>query len=167
MNKQQIAVHHPGLWQSVKRNTFTRLGCHELHGVLEEGALPAGRIIEVTGEQVTPQELMPLLPCLRQLSAQHQWIVLIAPPSSRLVRWLAEQGVDSSKVLMVHPKTAVDTLWAVEQALRHGSSSLVIAWTGSLDQRDQRRLELAISGRQGSAVLFSGADVVAQHRALH
>ena len=44
--------------------------------------------------------------------------------------------------VLVHTKNDVEALWAMEKALTNGTSSAVICWISTLDQRDLRRLQL-------------------------
>lgn len=91
---------------------------------------------------------------LAQLSQQGQWIVLINPANISYKQMLASAGVRMDRVLLVHTKDEVETLWAMEKALTSGTSSAVITWTHSLDARDSRRLELVAKSARALGVVI-------------
>ena len=76
---------------------------------------------------------------------------------------LEAAGVDTSRVLLIHPRNQRDLLWAAEQALKGGTCSAVLCWPQQrLRARDVQRLRMA--ARQGGSwnVLFrstSEADI--------
>ncbi|WP_394202612.1 cell division inhibitor SulA [Shewanella waksmanii] len=100
------------------------------------------------------QELQSLTPELARLSQQGQWIVLISPPNIGYKQMLAQAGVRMDRILLVHAKDEVETLWAMEKALTSGTSSAVICWSPMLDNRDNRRLELAAKNATALGVVI-------------
>ena len=91
---------------------------------------------------------------LAQLSQQGQWIVLINPANISYKQMLASAGVRMDRVLLVHTKDEVETLWAMEKALTSGTSSAVITWTRYLDARDSRRLELVAKSARALGIVI-------------
>jgi protein ImuA len=52
-------------------------------------------------------------------------------------------GIDLSRLLLVRPQHDRDETWAIDQALRSGGASAVLAWPEKLDDHLFRRLQLA------------------------
>jgi cell division inhibitor SulA/protein ImuA len=52
-------------------------------------------------------------------------------------------GIDLSRLLLVRPQNDRDETWAIDQALRSGGASAVVAWPEKLDDHLFRRLQLA------------------------
>ena len=98
-------------------------------------------------------ELRLLIPAIKHLScSQGRWVAWINPPFIPYAPALKALGVDTGKVLLIHPRTHEDALWALERATRSGSCSLAMAW---LDERqlkfkDTQRLQVA--SRQGETL---------------
>ncbi|WP_028771887.1 cell division inhibitor SulA [Shewanella waksmanii] len=133
---------HPGLWQ-------------------DETKLSKG-VSRMPSHTQGVQELQTLTPELARLSQQGQWIVLISPPNIGYKQMLAQAGVRMDRILLVHAKDEIETLWAMEKALTSGTSSAVICWAPMLDSRDNRRLELvAKSATALGVVIESGSDHIA------
>jgi cell division inhibitor SulA/protein ImuA len=80
--------------------------------------------------------------------------MLLAPPYIPYAPALESHGCDLSRLLVVHSKRHMDTLWAMEQALRSGSCAAVVAWSRVDDDRALRRLQLAAEETGCWAVLF-------------
>jgi cell division inhibitor SulA/protein ImuA len=65
-----------------------------------------------------------LLPALITLTSRRdgdddalKWAALVSPPYIPYAPALARAGIDLTKLLMVHSRREMDTLWAIEQAL--------------------------------------------------
>ncbi len=91
---------------------------------------------------------------LSALSRQGRWIILINPQNQNYKSILAQSGVKMDRVLLVHTKDDVEALWALEKALTNGTSSAVICWTSTLDQRDIRRLQLVNKSARAKGVIL-------------
>lgn len=107
-------------------------GFAELDALLPGGGWPQGTLMEILIPRAGVGELRLLLPALARLSQGDRWVVFVAPPYIPYAPALAAASLDLSRVLLVHPRgergAHADTLWAVEQALRAGSVSAVLAW---------------------------------------
>lgn len=99
-------------------------------------------------------ELIQLSTQLAQLSQQGRWVVLINPPSIGYKQLLTSAGVRMDRILLVHAKDEVETLWAMEKALTSGTSSAVITWTTSLDARDNRRLQIVAKSARAMGIVL-------------
>lgn len=147
------APRHPGLWLDATDDVSKAMQHADISCIATQ---TRGR-----------HELGQLSAQLAQLSQQGRWIVLINPPSIGYKYTLANAGVRMDRVLLVHAKDEVETLWAMEKALTSGTSSAVIAWTQSLDARDSRRLQLvAKSARALGIVLEESNEQPLAHRPL-
>src|SRR5262245_10077865 len=156
----QALLSHPGLWRAARiepNADAISTGYSELDPLFADRGWPKAGLVELLSAQVGIGELRLLGPALATLSVQEQrWIAWINPPQIPYAPALAELGIDIDKVLLVHPKTNEDALWAAEQALKSGTCSAVLAWLDEtkLTGKDVRRLKL--SARRGTtfAVLF-------------
>lgn len=136
------APRHPGLWTDVPASSA--MGPAQ---VLTRSTCSMGR-----------DELANLAPELARLSLEGRWIVLISPPNIGLKAMLAQAGVRMDRVLLVHAKDEVETLWAMEKALTNGTSSAVLCWTNALEARDKRRLELVARNAVALGVIFENVN---------
>lgn len=144
MNKiANTALHHPGLWTQVPQQNKPNWQFND--------------ISTVTTTTQGQEELQQLAPKLAQLSNHGRWIVLINPPSIGYKQLLAQAGVRMDRVLLVHGKDDIETLWATEKALTSGTSSAVISWTSSLDDRDKRRLKLVAKSARALGIVLESA----------
>jgi len=101
------------------------------------------------------QELAVLAPTLAELSQQGRWIVLIGASKQAINDINQMPGLNSDRVLLVHPQDQTDCLWAIEQALMSGNSSAVLGWPGDISPRDRKRLQLASKRTSALAFVFS------------
>lgn len=131
---------HPGLWLERKNNHSRQL--------------QASGVSTITTHTQGRNELKKVSDQLATLSQQGQWIVLINPPNIGYKQILAEAGVNMNRVLLVHAKDEVETLWAMEKALTSGTSSAVLCWTQSLDARDNRRLQIVAKSARALGIVI-------------
>ena len=139
------APRHPGLW----RDDEVRAADYDWHHT-PIACMPT----KTQGRQ----ELIHLSAQLAQLSQQGRWLVLINPPSIGYKQMLASAGVRMDRVLLVHAKDEVETLWAMEKALTSGTSSAVITWTQSLDARDNRRLQIVAKSARAMGIVLEDVN---------
>jgi cell division inhibitor SulA/protein ImuA len=134
-------------------------GFAALDQYLPGGGWPRRAITEILLERHGIGELSVLMPALARLSERasraKRWIVWIAPPYVPYAPALRFFGIDLSRVLLVEPRRErKDVLWAIEQALRSGSSIAVLAWLEKASSIALRRLQLAAEEHDCWAVLF-------------
>lgn len=156
---------HPRIWRATGDPAPPRgltTGFPALDAVLPGGGWPAGALTEILHGQAGVGELRLVLPALARLSRAGRWVVFIAPPNLPYAPALAAAGVDLRHLLLVHPRTDQEGLWAVEQALRSGTCSAVLAWPGPLDSAALRRLQLAAESGDAWGVLFRDLQQAAQ-----
>lgn len=130
------------------------LGLNALDEHLPGGGLPRRALTEVLIPREGIGEMRLLLPLLARLTRERRWLALIAPPHIPYAPAFARAGVDLSQVLVVHTHETNDTLWAVEQALRAGTCSAVLAWTRTVEFKTLRRLQLAAEAGDSACILF-------------
>tara|TARA_R110002049_G_scaffold69338_14_gene179622 strand:+ start:641 stop:1360 length:720 start_codon:yes stop_codon:yes gene_type:complete len=131
-------------------------GYSTLNGELQQGGWPLDGTIELLSDGCGLGAMGLFLPAMEQLSAQGRWQVFIAPPYIPYAPLLAARGIDTRQILLVHPRSQKDLLWATEQALRSTTCSAVFSWLGARDYRygDLRKLQLAAASGDTLAVVF-------------
>lgn len=130
-----------------------------LDTALPEGGFPLAALTEVHSAVAGIGELSLLLPALAALQTRGL-IVLIAPPHIPYAPAIAAASLDLTKLLVVRAASARECCWAMEQALRDGAASAVVAW---LDQQRTsfaalRRLQLAAEAGNSVGVAFRAWD---------
>jgi hypothetical protein len=134
------------------------------------GGWPTGALTELLVDLCGIGELQLLLPALIALSGHpaepkvkpkvnprlgtEKWIMWVAPPYMPYAPALVREGVDISRLIVVHCHRQNDVLWTMEQALRSGTCAAVLAWSEGSDERALRRLQLAVEKGACWAVLF-------------
>ena len=135
-------------------------GFAALDHFLPGGGWPLGGLIEVFVDRYGIGELTLLIPALAALTRagpqnNRKWVVWIAPPFVPYAPALKQRGVDVDALLIVQPAARdKDRLWTVEQVIRSGSSSGVLAWLAAADHVALRRLQLAAEEQGCWTVLF-------------
>ncbi len=130
-------------------------GFAQFDALLPGGGWPRGALTEILVEREGIGELSLLAPALARLSRQELWIAFVAPPHLPYAPALAAADIDLAKVVMIRPEKSGDTLWAMEQALRSGCCSAVLAWPPFLTEQAARRLQLAAEAAGCFGVYFS------------
>jgi len=161
----------PGIWRAndpQRRDSDASLdsvpsGFAALDRVLPGGGFPGSALTEILHEGHGAGELRLVMPALARLSRSGRWIAMIAPPFVPYAPALAAQGIDLSRLLIVHPGDRPQALWSIEQALRSGTCAAALAWPSQCDDRSLRRLQLAAESGNSIALLFRDA-VAAQER---
>lgn len=150
---------HPRLWRG-ERVSWTDAnsiasGFTALDTQLPGGGWPRAALTEVLLPKAGVGELRLLLPALTRLNQEKKWIALIGPPFIPYAPAWQASGLDISRLLWVHPRSACDHLWAAEQALRAGTCAAVLSWPPAQPTFKQlRRLQLAAETGQSWGVLF-------------
>ncbi|MEM9742678.1 MAG: translesion DNA synthesis-associated protein ImuA [Pseudomonadota bacterium] len=157
-------LRHPQLWQArqLKQNDECWSSGYSAFDAALNG-WPRSGLTELLLDRPGIGELQLLLPLMRTLSDQQRWIVWINPPHLPCAPALEAAGVDLGKILMIHPRSSEDLLWAMERCLQSGTASLVMTWVGgrALQEQDltasqSRRLKLAAKAGRSLACLFRG-----------
>jgi hypothetical protein len=134
-------------------------GKSSLDARLPGGGWPTASLIEVLLDDTGLGEVQLFLPALVACQASRHgedapWLVWIAPPHEPYAPALAQSGIELKRLLVVRPTTAVEALWAAEQALSSGVCAAVLLWLKGTDDRWLRRLKLAAEAGGSLGVLF-------------
>jgi hypothetical protein len=146
-------------WQALASG-YPRLDRH-----LPGGGWPRHALTEILLDHYGTGELQLLMPALAGLSSAGEeagWIAWIAPPFEPYPPALQQWGVNLSRVLIVRPRAATETLWAAEQALSSGNCAAVLLWTDELDDAASRRLQLAAEKGRSWAIAFRSLRALTQ-----
>ena len=129
-------------------------GFPELDAELPGGGWPAGALTEILPAHEGIGELRILGPALASLSAKGCHLAWIAPPHLPYAPALAAAGIDLAQLLVVKTRSAKETLWATEQALRSHACGAVLAWPQLVRYPELRRLAIAAEGGRSLVLLF-------------
>jgi cell division inhibitor SulA/protein ImuA len=160
----------PRLWQAGRMSASAGAVIATSWPELDEalgGGWPLGQLTELLLDAHGVGELSLLLPALAAASTRQGehgmpgWITLVAAPHVPYAPALARSGLELSRLLVVHSKRDIDTLWAVEQALHSRSCAAVLGWSAILDEGALRRLQLAAEASGCWAVLLRPARLQA------
>jgi protein ImuA len=141
-------------------------GFAPLDELLPGGGWPHGTLTEIIVARQGIGELRLLLPALARLSRGDRWIAFIAPPFIPFAPALAAAGVELSRLLLVHPRTREEHLWAVEASLRAGACAAVLAWPETMTAPQVRRWQLAAEMGGAVGILFQRRNVANSPAAL-
>lgn len=166
MNKVDQVLQNPSI-RRANQATLRQVpglptGFDELDEQLPGGGWPDACLTEIMTDSEGVGELSLLMPALAELSQKKRWIAWIAPPHIPYAPALSGKGIDLSRVLVVHAKPGVDTLWAMEQALASGVCGAVLGWPQTTDQKALRRLQLAAEKGGSAGFLFRPASAAKQ-----
>ena len=164
MNLSNLLRQRADVWRSADRLPAARPAVATGFAVLDAhfaGGWPRGAITEILCDDCAGA-LKLLMPALATLSRRSNWLVLVSPPHIPYAPGFAACGVDLSRLLLVQPKNPQERLWALEQALRGGAGSAVLAWPERLTGAVLRRLQLAAETGHSSGFLFRPAAAAAQ-----
>ena len=164
MNLSNLLRQRADVWRSADRLPAARpavaTGCEVLDAQFA-GGWPQGAITEILCDDGAGA-LKLVMPALASLSRRTRWLVLVSPPYIPYAPGFAAYGVDLSRLFLVQPKTWQERLWALEQALRSGTCSAVLAWPERLTGAVLRRLQLAAEMGESSGFLFRSEAAAAE-----
>ena len=158
---------HPALWRGgdLARMAVPGVasGFPALDAQLPGGGWPVANLTELMPAHEGIGELRLLGGALARLSGAGQHFAWIAPPHLPYAPALAAAGIRLAQLVIVRTKTAQETLWATEQALRSNACGAVLSWPGtSIDYTALRRLQVAVEDSRALAFLFRSPKA-AQH----
>lgn len=134
-------------------------GYPELDAELPGGGWPMGNLTEILVDRSGLGELSLLMPALARLSADGGKLVLVAPPYLPHAPGWAVAGIAPEHLLVVHPGRQL--AWCIEQLLKCGGFAGLLAWPGSIDAKQLRRLQVAAEGRAIFSALWRSTAVAA------
>src|SRR5688572_17749311 len=163
---ERLACARASVWRgkvATAARAVVPTGFRELDRALPGGGWPLGAITEILVDGYGIGELGLLMPALAALTKDDparpkKWIAWIAPPFIPYAPALQQHGVDVDRLLMIHPTSVKSRLWAIEQAVRSGSSAGVLAWVAAAGGVVLRRLQLAAEEQGCWVLLFRPAS---------
>jgi hypothetical protein len=160
-------LQHTQIWRgpSPTRETGNAIasGFPELDARLPGGGWPRGALTELCLSRPAIGELGLLMPALAHLSHENRWIALVGTPHIPYAPAWQGNGLDIARLLWIEVRSLTDQLWAIEQSLRAGSCSAVLAWLSTEpDFKQLRRLQLAAEHGNSWGVLFRSPAAAAQ-----
>lgn len=163
----------PSIKQLLHLNTNLWLGCdmagQGVHGqstgypqfddILPRRGWPQNGLVEIITPNEGMGELQLLIPLMRSVIDQGQWILWVSPPHLVYAPALIQAGINTAHILVVSLDTPCkDALWSIEKALQTSSCGLVLAWQNWLPGKVLRRLQLAAEDGNTLGVLFKHRD---------
>ena len=170
-------LQHPSLWRANGQPGTRRLaissGYPALDARLPGGGWPFPALVELLVPATGVGELNLLVPLLRELTRpvpgvrEQSTIALLNPPFIPYAPALEERGLDPARVIVTTPLSRLETLWAMEQALRSGACTAVLGWVEQAGMQTLRRLKLAATEGNCIGVLFRSTRCRAQPSPAH
>ena len=156
---------HPALWLGhqlgCQRAPVVATGFAELDAQLPGGGWPWRVLTELLLPHPGVGEIRLLAAGLGATQRAGRLVMLFDPPAEPSAWALVEAGFDVARLLVVRSRAwadAGDSLWALEQALRSGQVSAVLAWLPPrLRSERLRRLQLAAQAHDGPAFVLREA----------
>jgi hypothetical protein len=146
------------IWRGGQVDTRTdavSTGFPELDALLPGGGWPRGALTEILLPREGVGALRLVMPALAQLSREERrWLSWVSPPYIPYAPALTAAGVDLARILLIHPRARQDNLWAVEQSLRSGTCSAVLAWPMLHEPSALRRLQLGAEAGRSLGFMF-------------
>lgn len=133
-------------------------GFDELDAVLPNNGWQSGTVVELMPAATGIGELRLLMPALARMTSKDRHVALVSPPYIPFAPALNNHGVRLERLLIVRAEKNVDTLWAMEQALRCSSFGAVVGWPASIRDRDVRRLQLAAEAGRSTGFVYRPAQ---------
>lgn len=135
---------HPALWRASQitpaRRSILPTGHQELDRALLGGGWPLSTLIEFLPQGTGIGELQLLRPALARLDHRRR-ILLINPPYPPSMQCWANWGLQSCRLIWLRASSAGESLWAVEQALRHDVFSALLCWADQISSQALLRLQ--------------------------
>ncbi|MBM88473.1 MAG: hypothetical protein CMQ41_08870 [Gammaproteobacteria bacterium] len=163
----------PSIEQLINRNANVWRGCDmadqlahaqstgypEFDNILPGKGWPQNGLVEIISSNWGMGELQLLIPLMRSIVQQSQWILGVSPPHLLYAPALIQAGINISQVLIVGLDTSCkDALWVIEKALQTQNCGLVLTWQNWLPNKVLRRLQLAAEAGNTLGVIFKHAD---------
>jgi hypothetical protein len=163
-------LQHPSLWRANGQPNARRFavpsGYFALDAQLPGGGWPFPALVELLLPEVGVGELNLLVPMLREVVGERT-IALLNPPFIPYAPALEERGFDPTRVIVTTPLARLETLWAMEQALRSGACAAVLGWVEQAGMQTLRRLKLAAIEGKCIGVLFRSTRCRTQPSPAH
>jgi cell division inhibitor SulA len=128
-------------------------GFDALDALLPGQGWPQSSLVELLCPHWGMGELQLVLPLLKRMTKDNRWQLWLAPPFIPYAPAMQYQGIALEQTLVAETLERREWVWAMEQGLRSGACSLLLAWCHfPLKQQQLRRLQLA--AEQGRCIGF-------------
>ena len=158
MSNVEPLLNQGTLWRARELTTLTEAsvatgiptGFKSLDALLYDRGWPRASLVEILSGNPGSGELRLITNGLADLSHQEsRWVAWINPPHVPYAPALLGAGVDIDKVLLIHPRNHKEALWSLEQTLRSGNCSAVLAWLNETDLKLPELRRIQLNARQG------------------
>jgi cell division inhibitor SulA len=155
-------LRNASIWRGSEQSHAAMPGIPSGFAALDEklGGWPQAALVELIPQREGVGELSILLPTLARLSADERWVAFVNPPYIPYAPALAAAGMDLAKAVVVRAQGSADALWSMEQSLRSGACSAVLAWTGFVTEQAIRRLQLAAETGRTLGICFAACGAL-------
>ncbi|MGC9457143.1 MAG: translesion DNA synthesis-associated protein ImuA [Halothiobacillaceae bacterium] len=119
---------------------------------LLEGGWPQAGLVELLHSGPGQGEVELILPLLGRHSRQGMPIFMVTPPGQPCAPGWQQSGVALEQLWFLLPRSAADSLWALEQLAAHPQPLLAVGWASEAAFAQLRRLQLA--AEQAQKLLF-------------
>lgn len=159
-----MLLQNVAIWRGSESSHAAVPGIPSGFAALDEklGGWPQAALVELIPQREGIGELSILLPMLARLSAEQRWIAFVNPPYIPYAPAFAAAGLDLAKVVVIRARGNADTLWSMEQSLRSGACSTVLAWPGFVTEQAIRRLQLAAETGRTLGIFFAACGALAR-----
>lgn len=138
-------------------------GFERLDQLFYDNGWPRAALTELLCDTYGIGELRLMAPGLARLSShESRWIAWINPPFVPYAPALKAFGIDTDKILLIHPRNHKEAMWAFEKALQSGTCSAALAWLdeSKLKLTDLRRIQVRAKQGRTWANLFRPTSAV-------
>jgi len=159
----QLLHRNPNLWRGCDMagqgfHGFST-GFPELDDILPGRGWPQSGLVEIISRHWGMGELRLLIPLMRSITEQEQWVLWITPPYVPYAPALAQAGIDIHQILVIKQDIfCKDALWSMEKALNTKNCGMVLAWQNWLPGKVLHRLQLAAVAGGTLGILFKHKD---------
>ncbi|MEM7251129.1 MAG: translesion DNA synthesis-associated protein ImuA [Pseudomonadota bacterium] len=158
-SKKQVLeklLRQPAIWRGETHHAgrYLSTGHDAIDKNLPGNGWRLGSLTEILCDQEGIGELRLIMPALAELQQQNRWIVWVAPPYIPYAPALVYNGFELSRFLWINTESDSDGVWAIEQVLNHPLCGAAVLWTGTANDRDLRRMQIAAESSGSWAIAF-------------
>ena len=135
-------------------------GCDAVDRLLPGGGYAAGSMIEFLQDRAGSGAMALGLTTAKQAIEPGKYLLVVDrhrrfyPPAAIAL------GLPIDRMVVVHPDSVADAVWAIDQALRSSGVGAVLAELDTLDDRSARRLQLAAEQGGGLGIWIRNAKLM-------
>ncbi|MFB9995800.1 SOS-induced cell division inhibitor SulA [Providencia rustigianii] len=115
-------------------------------------SMQQGMVSELVYDEQHPIMDCILLPMLRQLGIQSRWLLWLSPNKKLSKNWLEQAGLPVNKIMQLNQMHSINSVDAMEKALRSGNYSVVLGWLPKINEQDFILLQAA--AKEGHSIGF-------------